>query len=349
MMYGKILQFLVQVTTASVGATTAKNTYIIQMDKTKMAANHCQDDSTQTYQAVINSINEMSLQEDDQKQQAELLYSYETAISGFAAKLSSKQFQSLEKVYGFLSAAPASDMIIGILDTGIWPEHVSFKDTGMPAVPSRWKGVCEKGTKFSKSNCNKKLIGARVFFEGYEADFSGLAKGMARGTSYTSRIAVYKVCWRLGCSNLDIMAAIEKAVQDGVDVLSLSMVSYPLPFYSDLVAIGSFYAIKSGVFVSNSAGSSGPFSSSVRNTAPWKMTLAASYIDRSGIPASKFCLGTLNESLVKGKIVVCHGGNGSRYVKSENVKKAKGVGMILVNPKFQGDELTADPHILPTA
>ncbi|KAK2650169.1 hypothetical protein Ddye_017658 [Dipteronia dyeriana] len=452
MLFGKIFLFLVLVTTTYTGAAEAKSNYIIHMDKTKMAANLFRlGESMQTYQAVIDSINEMSLQGDDKEQQAELLYAYETAISGFAAKLSTKQLQSLEKVDGFLSATPgkmlqlhttnsqqflglqtgkgllsasnlASDVIIGILDTGISPEHVSFKDTGMPAVPSRWKGVCEEGTKFSKSNCNKKLIGARFFFKGYEADhgrinetneflsardngghgthtastaagsvvanasFSGLAKGIARGTSYTSRIAVYKVCWRLGCSNLDIVAAIDKALQDGVDVLSLSLGSAPLPFHSDPLAIASFYAIKSGVFVSCAAGNEGPFSSSVGNTAPWMMTVAASYTDRTfpaviklgngkvvegvslysgdaltkpvpiayfesaGIPTSKFCLGTLNESLVKGKIVVCQGDYViSPFIRSENVKNAKGVGMILVNPKFQGHELAADPHILPTA
>ncbi|TXG62768.1 hypothetical protein EZV62_009762 [Acer yangbiense] len=452
MMFGKILLFLVLVTTTAIGAAMAKNTYIIHIDKTKMASNlFRQGDSMQTYQAVIDSINKISLQEDDQEQQAELLYAYETAISGFAAKLSTKQLESLKKVDGFLSATPgkmlqlhttnsqqflglqngkgllsasnsASDVIIGFLDTGISPEHVSFKDTGMPAVPSRWKGVCEEGTKFSKSNCNKKLIGARFFFKGYEANygrinetnefksardngghgthtastaagslvanasFSGLAKGIARGTSYTSRIAAYKVCWRHGCSNLDMLAAIDKALQDGVDVLSLSLGPGPLPFYSDALAIASFYAIKSGVFVSISAGNEGPFSSSVSSTAPWMMTVAASYTDRTfpaviklgngkvvegvsfysgdaltkpvpvaylestGIPESIFCLGTLNESLVKGKIVVCHGDNEiNPYLKSENVKKAKGVGMILVNPKFYGDELTANPHILPTA
>ncbi|KAK2650457.1 hypothetical protein Ddye_017946 [Dipteronia dyeriana] len=176
------------------------------MDKTKIAAKLVHEgDSMQTYQAVIDSIIEMSLQKLDGDQQeetmpAELLYAYETAISGFSAKLSTKQLQTLEKVDGFLSVTPdqmlqlhttnsqqfldlqigkgllsdsnlASDVIIGVVDTGIWPEHASFKDTGMPAVPSRWKGVCEEGTKFSKSNCKKKLIGARYFFKGYEVEY----------------------------------------------------------------------------------------------------------------------------------------------------------------------------------
>ena len=37
------------------------------------------------------------------------------------------------------------------------------------SVPSGWKGVYEKGTRFTAQNCNKKLIGARAFYKGYEA------------------------------------------------------------------------------------------------------------------------------------------------------------------------------------
>ncbi|KAK0582445.1 hypothetical protein LWI29_025746 [Acer saccharum] len=407
MMFGKSLLFLVLMAiTTYIGAAMAKNTYIIHMDKTKMAANLFRHrNSMQTYQAVIDSINGMSLQADDGDQQqetmpAELLYAYETAISGFSAKLSTKQLQSLEKVDGFLSATPdqllelhttnsqqflglqngkglwaasnlASDVIIGIVDTGIWPEHISFQDTGMSDVPSRWKGDCEEGNEFSKSNCNNKLIGARAFFKGYEA-----SRGrMDETKEYRSA--------RDGDGH-DMLAAIDKAVQDGVDVLSLSLGSGSLPYHKDMLAVGSFGAVKSGVFVSSSAGNSGPSSSSLSNSAPWMMTVAASYTDRTfpaviklgngkvvegvslysgdaltkpvpvvysesaGSVASKFCLnGTLNETLVKGKIVVCDGASGNKYEKSENVKQAKGVGMILVNSV--GDELSADPHILPTA
>ncbi|KAK2650465.1 hypothetical protein Ddye_017954 [Dipteronia dyeriana] len=370
MMFGKILLLLVLVTTTYIGAAMAENTYIIHIDKTRMTTNlFHEDNSMQTYQAVIDFINEMSLQKDDADQQeetmpAELLYAYETAISGFSANLSTKLLEILEKVDGFLSATPdqmlqlhttnskqflglqngkgllsasnlTSDAIIGIIDTGIWPEHVSFQDTGMSAAfcwmcnqsPTLARygddfgvenvGSVEEGTKFSESNCNKKLIGARAFFKGYEADsgrikepkeyrsarddgghgthtastaagnlvenanFSGLAKGVAGGMSYTSRIAAYKVCWRFGCSSADTLAAIDQAVKDGVDVLSISMGNGNTPFHSDMLAVGSFGAVKSGVFVSSSAGNSGSFSSYVGNTAPWMMTVGASYTDRT--------------------------------------------------------------------
>jgi hypothetical protein len=53
------------------------------------------------------------------------------------------------------SSSPAADTIIGLLDSGIWPESPSFNDAGFGRPPSRWKGVCMAGDDFNSSNCNK--------------------------------------------------------------------------------------------------------------------------------------------------------------------------------------------------
>ncbi|EXB51049.1 Subtilisin-like protease [Morus notabilis] len=60
------------------------------------------------------------------------------------------------------------DIIIGNLDTGIWPESMSFSDEGIGHVPLKWQGICQHCVK-DKVHCNRKLIGARYFNKGYAA------------------------------------------------------------------------------------------------------------------------------------------------------------------------------------
>lgn len=446
-------------------ASVDKQTYVIHMDqaklmeKTKITALDNQAPYQRIknwYETILDSISEVSKQGEDDKDHElsnpQLLYVYQTAISGFAAKLSTRQLAALKKVDGFLSAFPdemlslhtthspqflglelstglwarqsmGSDVIIGVADTGIWPEHVSFQDTGLSPIPARWKGTCQTGTNFSPSNCNHKLIGAKAYFQGYEsvagsineksdyrsprdaqghgthtastaagnlvsaASFYGLANGSAAGMRFSSRIAVYKVCWEFGCASSDILAAIDEAIVDGVDVLSLSLGGSSKPYDSDPIAIAAFRATQKGIFVSCSAGNSGPEKSSVSNIAPWIMTVAASYTDRSFPTIVKlgngetlegsslytgkskstrelplvfnktagfddtetpFCFpGSLNKKLARRKMVVCLRGGNGRTQKGEQVRLAGGAGMLLVNTENQGEELFADPHILP--
>ncbi|KAG9450412.1 hypothetical protein H6P81_010377 [Aristolochia fimbriata] len=198
------------------------------------------------------------------------------------------------------------DIIVALLDTGAWPEADSFSDQGFGPPPPKWKGTCA-----ANFTCNNKLIGARFYnsdnsyaptdiksprdTEGHGthtastaagrvvsgASFYGLGVGVARGAVPEARIAVYKVCWAYGCALADILAGFDDAIADGVDVISVSLGSeFPLQYFEDPIAIGSFHAMKRGILTSNSAGNSGPLPFSVSNYAPWSLTVAASTIDR---------------------------------------------------------------------
>ena len=77
-----------------------------------------------------------------------------------------------------------------------------------------------------------------------------------------------------GANTATLLAAIDDAIHDGVDVLSLSLISEENSF-------GALHAVQKGIAVVYAAGNFGPASQVVRNTAPWVITVAASQIDRS--------------------------------------------------------------------
>ncbi|HWS99065.1 MAG TPA: S8 family serine peptidase [Pyrinomonadaceae bacterium] len=138
------------------------------------------------------------------------VYDYRYTVSGFAAELTEGQAAKLAATPGvvtverdeaqsmdtsttasFLGLDAANglwnqlggvdnageDVIIGIVDSGIWPEHPSFSDRtgtgpngqegklGYQQIPG-WHGKCTPGEEFSASDCNQKLIGAQYFVEG---------------------------------------------------------------------------------------------------------------------------------------------------------------------------------------
>ncbi|KAL2535519.1 Subtilase family protein [Forsythia ovata] len=209
-----------------------------------------------------------------------------------------------------------SNVVIGIFDTGIWSERWSFHDEGLGPIPATWKGECTEGENFTKANCNKKIIGARYFTAGYDAhtgringtediksprdteghgthtastaagrpvsnaSLFGYAHGVAVGVAPKARIAVYKICWKNGCMNSDILSAFDKAVEDGVDIISISVGGGAEPYNLDPLSIGAFGAMERGVLVSASAGNEGPSKMTVTNVAPWITTVGAGTIDR---------------------------------------------------------------------
>lgn len=86
------------------------------------------------------------------------------------------------------------------------------------------------------------------------ASLLGYAAGNARGMAVNARLAAYKVCWESGCFGSDILAAMEQAIVDGVDVLSLSLGGGSGTYAKDTIALGAFAAMEKGIVVSCSAG-----------------------------------------------------------------------------------------------
>ncbi|KAM6597230.1 hypothetical protein CsatA_007754 [Cannabis sativa] len=288
-----------------------------------------------------------------------LVRSYKRSFNGFAAKLTEKERMNLASRKDIVSIFPnkilhtqttrswdfmglhettsriptvESDTIVGVIDTGIWPESESFSDEGFGPPPKKWKGACQGGKNFT---CNNKIIGARYYpsvtedesardTEGHgshtastaagnnvkNVSFYGLKEGIARGGVPSARIAAYKVCSPTGCYSEAMLAAFDDAIADGVDIITISMSSPMLETLElDPISIGAFHAMKKGILTTNSAGNSGPFLQTLTSVAPWLMTVAASTTDQQII--DKIVLG--NGTTIIGSAVNTFRLNGTNF------------------------------------
>ncbi|PWA35410.1 peptidase S8, subtilisin-related protein [Artemisia annua] len=315
-----LLTFTIYLNLSLVVATETE-TYIVQLSSPRDHTFAQNEDLESWYSTFLPKINL------DSEKKPQMVYAYRNVLKGFAAKLTIEQVKEMKEKDGVISVWPqrvlslhtthtpnflglqldlgiwrgsnyGKGIIIGVLDTGITPNHPSFSDSGMGPPPKKWKGKCEV------AGCNNKLIGVRSFItngtgsmldeEGHGTHTSSTAagnfvaganalgndNGTAAGMAPFAHLAMYKVCDENGCSESDIVAAMDAAVDDGVDVLSLSLGGGSIPFYIDGIAIGAFAATQKGIFVSCSAGNEGPFNASLSNEAPWILTVGASTVDR---------------------------------------------------------------------
>jgi hypothetical protein len=412
---------------------------------------------------------------------------YAVALNGFTASLSPAQAKRLAKAPGVLSvtkdipreltddknpvdfwrlsgstgvwqklggkATAGRGVVVGIIDTGYWPESPSFAGGPLGTAPpsgtddpyrpyqvggqirmnkpdgGTFTGTCQPGetpaSNFTGAECNTKVISARHFATAYKANtpvgertdylaarardghgshvgstavgnadvpatVNGRSFGKISGVAPAAKMAVYKVCFTsvdhpdTTCYTTDSLDAIEQAIADGVDVINYSISSSD--DLADPVDLAFLSAASAGIFVSASAGNSGPGPSTVDHVAPWLTTVAASTVApyagtvalgngakyagisttvfsdvgpaplvaaarvrRSGVSVarSSVCVArTLDAAKVAGKIVVCDRGVNTRVQKSDEVDRAGGIGMVLVN--LTQNSRDADTHKVPT-
>ncbi len=163
----------------------------------------------------------------------ELIYSYRYSLNGFAARMSPGTAQKLEALPEVIrvwedtvrpmatnfspeflglydgesglrgpEGLSGEDVVIGVIDSGIYPEHPALKDTQEADMPRAcksawgqnsllgrwlcrpyrkaadrvvyealegWNGSCETGEQWEETACNNKIIGSRWFIAGAEA------------------------------------------------------------------------------------------------------------------------------------------------------------------------------------
>jgi subtilisin family serine protease len=324
------------------------------------------------------------------------------------------------------------NVLVGVMDTGIWPEHDSFKDRGLPAFAGSFG--CQYGDGIDPDFgplflCNDKIVGSYAFTDTYtsfqetldgeycqdpgpptgsakecstrdadghgthttstaagdnnkNAQIFGVKKGTISGMAPGARIIMYRVCLDAGCFFSDMVSAVEQVIEDGTDVLNVSIGPFGPP-YSDAVALAFLDAFAGGTLVSVSAGNEGPGEGTSSDPGPWAITVGASTSPRfyestlhvtasggatfdapgttitAGIGSStdivdadtlpgytdSLCQTPLPAS-VAGKIVACERGVNARVEKGYNVSVGGGAGMILYNTVANQDVET-DNHWVP--
>ncbi len=315
-------------------------------------------------------------------------------------------------------------VVVGVIDTGIWPEHPSFDGAGFPAPPvtldDSVRPNCEFGNTAHNADdapftCNNKLIGARQMLDTYRAligadpdEFDSARDDAGHGTHTAStaagndgvsaeilgepvgagpisgiapdaHIIAYKGLGNLGGFTSDLAAAIDQAVEDGVDVINYSIGGGAALPGADEIAF--LFAADAGVFVATSAGNAGPGPGTVGNpaTTPWLTSVGANtqtrffagtvalgngaefegasvtqatdgvfpLVDAADAGGDLCVPGTLDPSEVDGAIVLCRRGAIARVAKSLAVLEAGGVGMVMYE-NTDDDNLFSDTHFVPS-
>lgn len=176
----------------------------------------------------------------------------------------------------------------------------------------------ETNGSYGPVTCNNKVIGARYFdaaglsnrnpgefksprdYDGHGDHTASTAAGDlvknitvngigglgdAEGVAPGARVSVYKVLYESADgttsqgSDADIVAAINQAVADGVNVINFSVGDNVDTFGPDELSF--LNASAAGIFVSAAAGNAGPGASTVDNAMPWETTDAAGSFDQA--------------------------------------------------------------------
>ncbi|SOC52263.1 S8 family serine peptidase [Ornithinimicrobium cerasi] len=200
-------------------------------------------------------------------------------------------------------ATRGEGVVTGMIDSGVNPEHPSFAATDgdgwthtNPLGEGVYLGVCASGAPRPEDICNDKLIGAYDFTgtgavdtnghgshvgstmagNAHDAVFTVGSTEFTRGVSGVApraNVVSFKVC-SPGCPSSYTVAAVDRAIADGVDVLNYS-ISGPDDPWDNTVDLAFLAAYDAGIYIAASAGNTGPGVGTVTKTAPWNATVAA--------------------------------------------------------------------------
>jgi hypothetical protein len=198
-------------------------------------------------------------------------------------------------------------IVVGVLDTGINPGHPSFAATDgdgfthtNPYGSGSFVGVCDPAHPAHEDICNDKLIGAWNFNEaapnaqdsdGHGSQVASVIAGnrheavitvggdvytrTIQGVAPRANVISYLACVAGPCPHTSILAAVDQAIADGVDVLSYAISGADDP-WTGVIQLAFLEAFDAGVFIAALGGNTGPGPGTRQNSAPWNVAAAAS-------------------------------------------------------------------------
>ena len=193
------------------GPNLAEGRYVVVMEDVPLVTEFGREDV-----ASVEAKNRGQQMKAEQRQarrkagvaESAVTYSYTASLNGFAAELSDVQLNKMLNTDGVLAVIPdvmrylqtdaspeflgldghneawdsgytGEDVIVGIIDSGIWPEHPSFADDGSYSdlgveLDEAVYPACDFGNTAHRADdapfeCNNKLLGARQVIPTYRA------------------------------------------------------------------------------------------------------------------------------------------------------------------------------------
>lgn len=272
------------------------------------------------YDVVLNGVAlQLSAEEADQLRELPGVAAVEPEVQRWLQTDAGPTWINASAVWGDsgLAASRGEGMVVGIIDTGIRAQHPSFAGTASDGYVhsnprGQFLGLC------SPARCNGKLIGIYEFTDegtGDGSDANGHGSHVA-GTAVGNPVAVsvdfgdgvtrsrpisgvapraslisYKACTNGddenpgGCPSAGLLAAINQAVEDQVDVINYSIGGSARDPWSagQSDAMAMLNARAAGTMVVVAAGNDGPSTGSISSpgNAPWVLTVAATSHDRA--------------------------------------------------------------------